>query len=162
MLSDHAHRRLHAASCGFQCAARKKRAEVFLCPRSVPRRRCICRADLARTNLRTKPPCPWPPERPIREPRAPIPGPTPPKLLGDPAPRSATWGDPDLPDDQVERVSFSGLRRLTSREYQATIDDLLLTTAFDASSQFPTDSLTPFDNDYDVSLLATASGRAMA
>ncbi len=52
----------------------------------------------------------------------------------------------DAPDD-AEQIAFSGLRRLTAREYDDTVRDLL---ADEAKSELllPYDPLTPFDNFY--------------
>ncbi len=54
----------------------------------------------------------------------------------------------DVTDEELERVMHSGLRRLTVREYDATVHDLLQADEFTGVQQLPVDPLTPFDNDY--------------
>lgn len=62
--------------------------------------------------------------------------------------------DDGLPEDEVDEVGISGLRRLSIAEYEQTIIDLLGIEAGDAGTLLPSDTLAPFDNDY---TLQTAS-----
>ncbi|HET6585141.1 MAG TPA: DUF1592 domain-containing protein [Nannocystaceae bacterium] len=59
---------------------------------------------------------------------------------------------PDGPGDDVpppvDRIGMSGLRRLSVREYADTMRDLLHEESIDGLNQLPTETLTPFDNDY--------------
>jgi len=57
-------------------------------------------------------------------------------------------GEPPIPDDEAHEVGVSGLRRLSIVEYQQTIMDLLGFDASQAKELLPSDTLTPFDNDF--------------
>jgi hypothetical protein len=56
-------------------------------------------------------------------------------------------GDPPPPGDPTQ-VGPTGLRRLTSREYDNTLRDLLLDESFSSNLLLPEDLRTPFDNAY--------------
>src|SRR5690349_14864987 len=56
--------------------------------------------------------------------------------------------DGPIPEDDAQEVGVSGLRRLSIVEYQQTIVDLLGFDAAQAKELLPSDTLTPFDNDY--------------
>jgi hypothetical protein len=50
--------------------------------------------------------------------------------------------------DALARIGPSGMRRLTIREYNDTVRDLLGDTTSPATQWFPQDDLSPFDNDF--------------
>ena len=56
--------------------------------------------------------------------------------------------DGPIPEDDANEVGVSGLRRLSIVEYQQTIVDLLGFDAAQAKELLPSDTLTPFDNDF--------------
>jgi Protein of unknown function (DUF1588)/Protein of unknown function (DUF1592)/Protein of unknown function (DUF1595)/Protein of unknown function (DUF1585)/Protein of unknown function (DUF1587) len=66
----------------------------------------------------------------------------------DDAAEAGTTGGQDLDPMMFDRVSTSGLRRLTVREYGDTLRDLLLDGSVAGDQQLPVDPLVPFDNDY--------------
>jgi hypothetical protein len=67
---------------------------------------------------------------------------------GDGSSGATSDGEPGGVEPPVDRVARSGLRRLTVREYDDTLRDILLDDGVAAAQQLPVDSLTPFDNDY--------------
>jgi hypothetical protein len=62
-----------------------------------------------------------------------------------------TTGEP-VPEDAIDEIAISGLRRLSVVEYQQTIIDLLGIDAEQAKELLPIDTLTPFDNDYTIQI----------
>ncbi len=59
-----------------------------------------------------------------------------------------TDGPGELLPEEFGRVATSGLRRLSVREYEDTVRDLLTDPEIAAAQQLPPDPLSPFDNDY--------------
>ncbi|MEM6995051.1 MAG: DUF1592 domain-containing protein [Myxococcota bacterium] len=57
---------------------------------------------------------------------------------------------------EADHVAIVGLRRLTAREYDDTLRDVLLDEQSNAALILPTDALTPFDNDYTTQLPSEA------
>ncbi len=56
--------------------------------------------------------------------------------------------EPSDPPDDADQIGATGLRRLTSREYDATLRDLLLDETAASNLLLPEDPRTPFDNAY--------------
>jgi hypothetical protein len=59
-----------------------------------------------------------------------------------------TDGDGSEPPGNADQIGPTGLRRLTSREYDATLRDLLLDETAQSNLLLPEDPRTPFDNAY--------------
>jgi len=82
-------------------------------------------------------------------------------VIGDPHTEGA--GTPEdrpyetaAPPAREELVAVSGLRRLSTHEYDATIRDLLGEIARPSGGVLPEDVRTPFDNDYTTQLMSQA------
>lgn len=60
------------------------------------------------------------------------------------------------PPQDADQVAMIGLRRLTAREYDDTLRDILQGDISNSAPLLPADALTPFDNDYTTQLASEA------